>query len=433
MDGIRRGRGGRLWLLGALLLAGGGGGCASFSNPTLHDSIPVHRLPPEVFGKPREEQRTIPLTLLRQKPPVVYLLDEGDLLGIFIEGVLGERNIPIPYIQIQPAPGAAAPPPAVGYPIPVQEGGRLVLPLIEPINVKDKSVTEAADLIRDAYLKAGILRPGQNRVIVSLAKPRVYHVTVIRQDAGGVIVSGAGQLVSSRRGTGIPLDLEAYQNDVLNALARSGGLPGLDASNTLVIQRGNPPDVTPGTPVQTVAATQQQIRIPLRLRPNEPLPFRPEDTILKTGDIIYIESRDTELYYTGGLLPVGEFILPRDYDLDVMEAVTQARGPLFNGAFNFNNLGGQVLNAGLGNPSPSLLTVIRKTPNCGQITIRVDLNRAAQDQRERILVQPGDFLILQETPSESLTRYITQKFTFNFLATIIRQNDLIGTVNTILP
>src|SRR5439155_6565846 len=231
------------------------------------------------------------------------------------------------------------------------------------------------------------------------------------------------------RGTGYPIDLNAYENDVLNALARTGGLPGLDASSTIVIQRGGPAEVKPGTLVSAVAEATTQIRIPLRMRPNQPLPFKPEDVILKNGDIVFIESRDTEVYYTGGLLPVAELILPRDYDLDVMEAVTQARGPLFNGGVNFNNLSGGIIGQGLGAPSPSLITVIRKTPKCGQITIRVDLNRCAQDTRERILVQPGDFLILQESAGESMTRYLTQTFRFNFFATLLRQRDLTITTN----
>jgi hypothetical protein len=270
-------------------------------------------------------------------------------------------------------------------------------------------------------------------VIVTLVRPRTVHVNVIRQDGGGVIVGGGGQLVNSRRGTGVSLDLEAYEDDVLSALSRSGGLPGLDAMNTVVIQRGNPPANLPeGTPVSDVPGIQQ-IRIPLRMRPNEPLPFRPQDVVLKNGDIIFIESRETEVYYTGGLLPVAEIPLPRDYDLDVLEAVTQTRGPLFNGGFNISTFGGQTLAGGLGQPSPSLLTVIRKTPNCGQITIRVDLNRAARDARERILVQPGDFLILQETPGESFTRYMTQNLRFNLASVLLRQRDAILTSNYNFP
>src|SRR5205807_7779556 len=122
-------------------------------------------------------------------------------------------------------------------------------------------------------------------------------------------------------------------------------------------------------------------------------------------------------------------VLPRDYDLDVLEAVTQTRGPLFNGGFNISTFGGQTLAPALGQPSPSLLTVIRKTPNCGQITIRVDLNRAAQDPRERILVKPGDFLILQESPGESLTRYMTSTFRFSFFFRLLNNTNAQITTN----
>src|SRR5690348_3539318 len=99
MDRSRRTQGGRLLLLGALLLTAGVVGCASLSNPTAPDAIPVHRLPAEVFGRPREEERTIPLTLLRQEPPKNYLFDAGDILGIFIEGILGQRGEVPPTIQ----------------------------------------------------------------------------------------------------------------------------------------------------------------------------------------------------------------------------------------------------------------------------------------------------------------------------------------------
>jgi protein involved in polysaccharide export with SLBB domain len=386
-------------------------------------------LPPEVFGRPREEEKTIPLTLLRQKQEEKYTLDAGDVLGIWVFGVLSDEKQVAPQViflgyQYQPTGDERRLPPATGVPFVVQENGTINLPLIEPLNVRGKTILEVEKMVRDAYLKADLLTKDKARVQVSLAKQRTYHVTVIRQDGGGVILSGAGQLVNSRRGTGVSLDLPAGDNDVLTALARSGGLPGLDASNTVVVQRGNPPKVIEGTTtVSQASVDQQMIRIPLRMRENEPLPFTPEDIVLKTGDILFIESRETELYYTGGLLPVGEFILPRDYDLDVLEAVTQAHGPLFNGGVNFNNLNGNIFAQGMGFPSPSLLTVIRKTPGCGQITIRVDLNRAAIDPRERVLVKPGDFLILQETTGEAFTRYVIQTFRTTFFFRALNKTD----------
>jgi hypothetical protein len=185
--------------------------------------------------------------------------------------------------------------------------------------------------------------------------------------------------------------------------------------------------------LSTVAAESEQIRIPLRMRPNQTVPFKPDDVVLKTGDIIFIESRDTEVYYTGGVLPVAELLLPRDYDLDVMEAVTQCRGPLFNGGVNFNNLAGTIFASGLGGPSPSELNVIRKTPKGGQITIRVDLNRCAQDTRERILVQPGDFLVLQESLGESFTRYMTQTFRYTITGNFIHSRFFNATESSSVP
>ena len=37
-----------------------------------------------------------------------------------------------------------------------------------------------------------------------------------------------------------------------------------------------------------------------------------------------IEGREREVFYTGGLLPGGEWPLPRDYDLDVLGAIAMA-------------------------------------------------------------------------------------------------------------
>ncbi len=176
----------------------------------------------------------------------------------------------------------------------------------------------------------------------------------------------------------------------------------------------------------------QSIRIPLRLRPGEPIPFRPEDVILNSGDIVFIEARDTELYYVGGLMSPRQFVLPRDYDLDVVQAIALAGGPLIN-TQTTNNLSGNIQPPGIGFPNPSLVTVLRKTADGGQIPIRVSLNKALRDPRERVLIQANDTIILQSTPAEALVGYITQQLHFNFLGTIIRQQDLTGTSSLTLP
>ena len=79
----------------AVVLCAALSGCAAVTNP-IADGVPVDRLPPDFLPRPREEEKTIPLTLLRQKPPDAYRLDAGDVLGVFIEAVLGDKNQPPP-------------------------------------------------------------------------------------------------------------------------------------------------------------------------------------------------------------------------------------------------------------------------------------------------------------------------------------------------
>src|SRR5262249_21923271 len=137
-------------------------------------------------------------------------------------------------------------------------------------------------------------------------------------------------------------------------------------------------------------AKPEIVRIPLRMRDGETIPFKPSDVVLNKGDIIFIEARDTEVYYIGGLMFPKQQSLPRDYDLRVTRAVAIAGGPLVNGGITTNNLSGNIIASGLGSPSPSRVTVLRRIKNDGQINIIVDLNKALNDPREDIILQADD-------------------------------------------
>jgi len=405
------------------------GGCAALTNPTAI-GIPVRRLPPELLAAPKDDLQTIPMTLLEQPEPDVYRLAPGDILGVWIDGVLGDRN-QVNQQQLNPTILSSRDqrrlPPAFGYPVAVAETGQIALPLIGPLPVHGLSLAEVQEKVVKAYREKQILQPDRERVIVTLLHPRAYHVVVVRQESSNFVTGPEGIVSTAKRGSSHVIDLFAGENDVLHALAATGGMPGLDAYNAITIQRkraGTPDGVDVLQPFPPKAgggslacaaneAGGTMITIPLRWRRGDPVPIRPEDAILQSGDVVFIEARDQEVYFTGGLLPAGEHVLPRDVDLDVIEAITRVRGPLVNGAFAVSNLSGEILNPGIGNPSPSLLTVIRRTPSGIQVPIRVDLNRALVDARERILVKAGDVLILQETPGEAIARYLTRTF-FNF-------------------
>ena len=445
-SGVRR----AVWFCAPLLAAALLNGCAALSNP-IANGIPVRRVPPELLAESREDMQAIPLTLLRQQPPKAYRLGPEDVLGVWVEGVLGEKG-QAPPVRFSETGNA---PPALGLPIPVRDDGTIDLPYIAAIQVGGMTLEEAKEAIRRAYtVDNQILKPGQERILVTLQQRRRYHILVIREDASagetrtaletgggheaGFVLPYGGGGPGTRRGTGYSLDLPAYQNDVLEALARTGGFPGTDAVNEVLIYRGSftgekdredllktLPSCPPGGFPLGGAGTRV-VRIPLRIRTGETPQFTPEDIVLQTGDIVRIEARKADVYYMAGLLPSGEYPLPRDSDLDVVEAIARAGGPINSGGINPLNISGTFLTTGIGPSSPSLVSVVRRTPDGGQFTIRVDLNRALRDPRERILIQAKDLIVLQQTPEEAIAYYISQAFHYNLMYTFLNSSRALG-------
>ncbi len=437
-------------LLAACLLAGG---CAALTNPVA-DGVSARRLPPDLLEPSKDGEQTIPLSCLGQPKPAAYRLAPGDVLGVFVDGVFGEAD------RLSPVPLHVGPlvqlrdqhrqPPAAGYPIPVEADGTVHLPRAGDLSVQGMTLREAEAAVRNFYIQKQQLKPGgPERVIVTLLYPRQYQVIVMRQEASSFNVVNEGPIPSSKRGTGHQIDLPAYENDVLHALTLTGGLPGLDAYNEVVIYRdcfrgaadraalvqqleGCPP--AGPAPAVGFCAGRQVIRIPLRQVPGTPPTFAPEDVVLQTGDVVFLEARDDEVFFTGGLLPPGAYVLPRDHDLDVVEAVSRVRGPLFNGDFGGSNLAGNLVQPGIGSPSASLLVVLRRTPGGGQVPIVVDLREAMRQPAERLVVRAGDVLVLQEKPGEALARWTTQTFlNFNLFWQVVKTSRATGVLDVAAP
>ena len=486
----------------------------------LRNTIPARALnTADISDSPRSAQRPLNFMLLRQDPPKVYLLGPGDVLGVYIERILGQPTAapPVHYPELGDLP------PAIGFPIPIREDGTIALPLIPPLEIEGLTLTQAHRRILEAYtVDRRLLPPGEERVLVSLMRPRTYNVLVIREDTvTGPRVMGSerqGELTlgRSKRGEAFSIKLPAYENDVLSALSQTGGLPGMDAKNQVTIIRGGfdqardnpiltdfltrtrtmrppsepqpvtsdelhpsrsetPPRPTPNSPqatpiasdpltfetfnpllpqspfhtVQTgdlptnhlmaqspsghladfqsvptpaahdrfahVAYTAVQppgapihpapeerhevITIPLRIGPYDEIPdVLPEDIVLQDGDVVFVESRDAEVFYTGGLLTGGQFPLPRDYDLDVLGAIAMSGGSISAAA------GGTAtgINSAVGSiVPPSRITIVRQYYG-QQIAIRTTTRDALTDPRERLLIQPNDLVMLEYTPGEML-------------------------------
>lgn len=415
-------------------------GCAAVTNPVA-DGIPVRRLPPEALGESKADVRSVPLAALAPPAPDAFRIGPGDVLGVFVEGILGERGGQPP-VRI---PEQGNTPPGIGFPIPVREDGTVPLPLIKPLKLEGLTLAQAQDAVRDAYLKPKELLadPEKARIIVTLLRPRSYHVLVLREDAGGTTFGSTGgfggfgntgtSFTQTRKAAGFPLDLPAYENDLLNALTRSGGLPGAEAEDEVLILRGAYRPGPAGQPPGIAAEGAQTIRVPLRLRSGEPLALRPQDLVLQSGDIVQVKARTGEYFATGGLLPPRVFPLPADRDLDVIEALVLVGGPILNGGINANNLSGQIVQTGLGFPSPSQVTILRKLKSGAQVPIIVNLNRAYKDPRERIALRSGDIMILQSTVGEASAQYLTSNFRFNSAYQAIRSRFFNSVGTATLP
>jgi protein involved in polysaccharide export with SLBB domain len=344
-----------------------------------------------------------------------HIIDAGDTLGIYIFGILPANEDETPIVQRTQTVNQQYYPPGgtelgsrTGLPISVDADGAVDLPLVGRISVRGLTMAQAVNRILTKYSEEELLQKDRERVTVTLITPRVKRVVVLREDTPSepVTLVRPGTNDEIHRGSGRIIDLPIYQNDVLHALAASGGLPGTDAKRELwVIRNLGEAERTYFTPEQLQAWTQQvsidgcgpQVtRIPLVGCAGAPLPFTTNDILLNDGDVVFVPRR-SEHFVTGGLLPGARIPLPRDEDVDVIEAIAIATG----------SVGGPLGQSGSvladGSPGfmrePTRVLILRKLPDGRQLPIRVDLDRAMQDEKERILIQNEDVVMLQFKPT----------------------------------
>ncbi|WP_236624796.1 polysaccharide biosynthesis/export family protein [Rhodopirellula sp. SWK7] len=395
-----------LLLLGCVAFCGG---CSAFTFSI--DATPSDELSSAYFAKSKRNMVPIDVSLLSQPRPDAYRIDEGDILGLVIDGVLpfyakGEPP-EIPPVHFREGGQDLAP--ALGVPVMVQEGGIVTLPVIGRVNLAGLSMLEAADLLKQRYEEEEVLSDNATQPIVTLIHARQTSVMVIREDTGE-----SSERVNFEDSHGGIYQLPAYKNDVLNALLVSGGLPGLQAKNEVRIYRRPSVDqYRPGYMIDSdmfppnaqlelsydEKLTRPARTIPLRVERGTEVMISPQDVILDDGDIVYIANRDTEVFYTAGMLPGGEHLLPRDYDVDIFEAMAIA------GYSYGNSSGGGGIGPGATGVIPTELFIFRECEDGREYSIRIDLEQAIKCDRDRLLVQSGDKLLLRYSCCEEALNF----------------------------
>lgn len=388
------------------------------------NALPAH-LAREAFSSISTKDSLVPIdfTWLRQPAPEEHVIGPEDILGIYIQGVLDVPDqLPDVYFPVQERRSIVKSP-SIGHPIEVRADGTVSLPLLDPIRVEGLTLSEATEAIRRPYIAGDIVSEQRGRVSVTVIRPRTYRVFVVRQDAelaGPSLVRGDTQPLT-KRGSSQVLELPVYENDLLTALSETGGLPGIDAYNEVWILRNSPEansvlaSLQMGQSPETLGMQPSAdfVRVPLRVCPGQAAPFAPSDIVLAEGDIVFLESREIEYFLTGGLIGGGKFPLPRDHDVDILEAIaianTNVLGPAGNAtATNFRSGPGNIV-------APTDVIVLRQLENGEQVKIAVDLREAFNDHRERIHVLPRDMIVLRYKPKELMANIALNFVNFSYL------------------
>lgn len=411
-------------------------GCITF---TKH-AIPASRLPNQFAAPSKSDLLPINFAILGSNKVKEHLLDTGDVIAVTIQGVIPEDTSSMPPIITGSQMSIAReyyPPigvlnvPGIGLPLHIQTNGTIQLPLVDPIQARGLTLLELSEKIRLAYLEKEIIKEDNDQVNVSLVRSRVNRIMVLREDVGvsNIGLVNKGSTIQHKRGTAEVIDLPVYESDVLHALASSGGLPGVDAYNEVWVLRKSslePHAVVnikaqidngqePEQVINDLPAHLEAIRLPLKLCPDQPIPFTPEDVMLQDGDVVYIQPRRDEYFYTGGLLAGGQILMPRDEDLDILEAIALTSGSV-GGLGGTSSVAVLRAGAGVGNIiPPTRVLILRKLPNGEQLPIRVDLAKAMVDPTERIQVLPGDYIMMYYKPSEMTTNAVLNFFNFSWV------------------
>ena len=154
------------------------------------------------------------------------------------------------------------------------------------------------------------------------------------------------------------------------------------------------------------------VRIPLTQPIGEEHPFRQKDVILGDGDVVFLPRRDGDQFITGGMLPSGRHPLPRDRDIDILEAIAISTGPNFGPAAGTR--APYYAGGGKGILPPTDVVIVRRLSNDKQIKIRVDLKKCLEDPSERVVIARGDIVLLKFKPGEMAGNLALNLFNLNY-------------------
>jgi polysaccharide export outer membrane protein len=392
-------------------------GCASWRMQTV--------TPDEIGGEMQASApaklRPLQLASLGSPVPPQMKIQPGDMLDVTVSDLIGENQY---------------------YPVPtrVLEDGTVRLPLVGSVTLAGLSLPGAEQAIFAAYCSQGILKKPQVTVALrETRKVRVYVLGAVNKPGQYDLNANEADLLSALvNAGGLTQDASTIVELRRRMASGSSPLPGRDRNVVQSSYRtvgyrpqySTLPEPAPiavagndwgrdydtsaaDSPYRPVGANGKLV-VPARKLPAsilradgtiEPEPAsrtipNPPDARavhldltneqdkqrltqgfrLENGDIISIDDRKAKPIYVIGMVnKPGEYQMPVDRDLRVLEAIGLAAG-VDRGSL------------------PDKALVIRQRPDgSGVLAIRVDLNLAKKDNSQNIRLMAGDTLSVEET------------------------------------
>ena len=326
-------------------------GCAS-------NAMLARDLPREWHATSASNAQTVDLTKLASATIPNDLIARGDVIAINI-GVGRKKEDDVSVKQR------------------VNQSGQIVLTHIGDVSVEGLNLIEAEDAIRTAATIRGIYRDPQ--ITVEMSRPKVNNITVI----GAVNKQGI-------------LELRPGNSDLLQAITAAGGLTKEAGTIVEVTHPGFKPGTVPperspaiangtgdgvisagGESIQATPVSTKTLKVDLASigRDGVGIPT------LSDGMVIWVGKLDPLPLTVDGLVRApGQFEFPVGKNLSVVEAISLAKG----------------INSSVADK----IYVIRKRPGVAEpVLIQVSYSKAKRDGRENILLQPGDVVSVEQTPT----------------------------------
>lgn len=339
-----------------------------------HGTISANDLKPDYKPQPVEFAKTADLAKLARPSEVETRINAGDLLEVSCSDLVEESK-------------------RETFQARVADDGTISLPLIsERLPVESLTSGEAEQVIRTAYVGSRLILHPQVMlrtveykkhtiyVIGAVKKPGVYELQPDECDPLRAIVAAEGvtedatTIVEVRRAAKRPLPKQGA----------AGAATQGSTHNSRMDQQGE---------IQLVSAAQANqvgqgddiIRFDLKDKAIAPTP---DQLKLQNGDIVSVEPKKIRpIYVSGSVNKPGEFPMPVDREMRVLEAV---------------GLAGGVLTVS----EPTSALVIRRPEKKEAVVIHVDLANAAKHPEANFTLMEGDVISVVEDGGSRMRRAV---------------------------